>query len=65
MIVNRKMGNRQEADVDKIRRGAVLAMKSAAEDEPHLAYLCCAWIKRHCEELLYEDVYDLPMVKDV
>jgi hypothetical protein len=49
-----------EPDLDKIRRGAVLAMTAAVDGEEHLSYLYCAWIKQHCEELLYEDLYAPP-----
>jgi len=44
-------------DLDKIRRGAQLAMHHAVMSEEHLSWLYCGWIKRHCEELLYEDLW--------
>lgn len=55
-------------DIDKIRRAAALSMHHAAAGEEHLSYLYDAWIKRHCEELLYEDMYQpslpLPLLQE-
>lgn len=50
------------ADVDKIRRAAVLAMQESVNGNDHLAYLYCAWINRHCQDLLYEEMYHPPTV---
>ncbi len=47
-----------EPDIDKIRRAANLVMETSAGGEAHLAYLYASWIKIHCEELLYEDMYN-------
>jgi hypothetical protein len=46
-----------DVDLDKIRRGAELAMQASVEDQPQLAWMYAGWIKRHIEELLYEDLW--------
>lgn len=46
-----------EPDVDKIRRAAVFAMESAVAEGSYGAWYYAGWIKRHCEEILYEEMY--------
>lgn len=46
-----------EPDLDKIRRAAELAMEHAVRSEEHLSWLYCGWIRHHCRELLYEDLW--------
>lgn len=45
-------------DLDKIRRGAELAMVECVAGNDHLAFGYCKWIKEYCRETLYEELYE-------
>ncbi len=48
-----------ELNIDKIRIGAELCMLESVRGNDHLAYAYARWIKEYCQEILYEDMYNL------
>ena len=49
-----------EPDLWRLRDCAFLAERAAVEDNPHHAFAYSRWLRRHVEELLYEDMYQPP-----
>ena len=49
----------RQPDLDRLRRCALLGEQASAAGEEYCSYAYHRWIRRHVEELLYEDLWDL------